>query len=117
MLLKKGGQLKNTNDPLLINVTSAEELLKGIQDTESERTVDNLLACYDRTYFSRSLILNCIDNEFIAFQGDFRLDFKRKPDGDEPLVESVYEEPPELIKSSELLLSGKESQSKAQSQR
>ena len=107
MLLKKGGQLKNSNDPLLINVTSAEELLIGVQDIESEETVDDLLACYDRTYFSRSLILNCIDKEFIAFQGNFKLDFNRKPDGDEPLIESVYEEPPELIKSSKLLLSTK----------
>ena len=61
VLLKKGGRLKNSKDTLLINVTSAEELLKCVKDYESEETVGNLLACYDKTYFSKSLILNCID--------------------------------------------------------
>ena len=84
--LKKIGQLKCSNDSFLINVSSAEELLKGVSDTESEETVDDLLACYDRTFFSRSLILNCIDKEFIAFQGDFQLDFNGKPDSDVPLM-------------------------------
>ena len=30
VLMKKGGKLKNSNEPLLINITSAEELLKGV---------------------------------------------------------------------------------------
>ena len=61
VLLKKGGRLKDSKNTLLINVTSAEELLKCVKDYESEETVGNLLACYDKTYFSKSLILNCID--------------------------------------------------------
>ena len=33
VLLKKSDNLKNSNDTLFISVTSAEELLKGVQKT------------------------------------------------------------------------------------
>ena len=80
-----------------MNVNSKVELIRDVQDTESGETVENLRECFDRTYSSRSLILNCIDQNSMAFRGRFQLDFNRKSTDDEQMLESIYEEPPTMI--------------------
>ena len=57
-----------------------------------------------------------MDLNFIAFQGNFILNFNQQSDNDEPLVNTVYEEPPSLIKSSKLLYTIKSETSMKMSQ-
>ena len=104
LLIKRGGKLQNSCGHLLINVNTTEDLIRDVQDTENDETVENLRECFDRTLSSRSLILNCIDQNLMAFRGCFELDFNRRTADNNTLSESIYEESPNTIKSSKLTL-------------
>ena len=62
--------------------------------------MDNLKDCFDRTQHSRSLIQNFINQDALAYQGHFKLNFEKLSERENSIhLESVYESEPDLIKS------------------
>ena len=116
VILKKQDTLASKEDPRLLNVKSAEHLLKGIEEKESDEMIDNLRDCLDRTQHSRSLIQNFINQDTLAYQGHFKLNFENLSDRDESVrLESVYESEPEMIKSYKTIVISELSASKKSS--